>query len=158
MPQSYSDFDLRRASTEDAKACSKIVNDWIDATEWLPRHHSRDAIEDMIRSGIPLREFWVAGKPIQGYLSFNVEESQVMGLYTALRGTGVGKALMDRVREGRDWVQLWSHAANTKAHAFYEREGFAIVGERAAGIDGIPEIRMEWRRSSLASTLARKGF
>lgn len=53
---------------------------------------------------------------------------------------------MDSVKERRDWVQLWSHAANTKAHAFYEREGFAIVGERAAGIDGIPEIRMEWRR------------
>ena len=151
MPQSYGDFELRRASAEDAKACSKIVNDWIDGSGWLPRQHSREAIEDMIRSGIPLREFWVAGKPIQGYLSFNlsfnVEESQVMGLYTALPGTGVGKALMDRVREGRDWVQLWSHAANTKAHAFYEREGFAIVGERAAGIDGIPEVRMEWRRS-----------
>ena len=98
-------------------------------------------------SGIPLHEFWVAGKPIQGYLSFNVEESQVMGLYTALPRTSFGKALMDRVKEGRDWVQLWSHAANTKAHAFYKREGFAIVGERAAGIDGIPEIRMEWRRS-----------
>ena len=50
MPLSYSDFELRRASTEDAKACSKIVNDWIDGSVWLPRHHSREAIEDMIRA------------------------------------------------------------------------------------------------------------
>ena len=137
---------MRRASTEDAAACAAIVNNWIDATDWLPRGHTPEAIEEMIRAGIPLREFWVAGDPIQGYLSYNVEESQVMGLYAASPGDGVGKALMARVKDGRDWVQLWSHAANSRAHAFYRREGFVEVGQKDSGVDGIPEIRMEWRR------------
>jgi len=137
---------LRRATPDDAAACATIVNDWIDAKEWLPRHHSRDAIEEMIRAGIPMREFWVAGDPIRGYLSFNTEESQVMGIYTAQPGGGIGKVLMDRVKDGRDWIKLWSHTANTKAHAFYAREGFTIVGERPSGVDGIPEVRMEWHR------------
>lgn len=139
--------EIRRAHPIDAAACAAIVNNWIDAQAWLPRKHSRDAIEGMIKAGIPMREFWVAGDPIQGYLSFNTAEHQVMGLYTAHPGNGVGKALMDRVKGGRAWVQLWSHAANTKAHAFYRREGFTEVGRKKIGVDGIPEIRMEWRRS-----------
>ncbi|MEL6574006.1 MAG: GNAT family N-acetyltransferase [Pseudomonadota bacterium] len=137
---------MRRANPNDAPACAAIVNDWIDAKDWLPRQHSPQAIEEMIRAGIPMREFWVVGDPIQGYLSFNTEVNQIMGLYTALPGNGVGKALMERVKEGRDWLQLWSHAANAKAHAFYRREGFVEVGNKESGVDGIPEIRMEWHR------------
>ncbi len=139
-------IETRRANPNDAPACAAIVNDWIDAKDWLLRQHAPQAIEEMIRAGIPVREFWVVGDPIQGYLSFNTEESQIMGLYTARPGNGVGKALMDRVKEGRDWLQLWSHAPNTKAHAFYRREGFVEVGSKESGVDGIPEIRMEWHR------------
>lgn len=139
-------YDIRRANTDDAVACAAIVNDWIDSTEWLPRNYACEEIEDMIRSGIPSREFWVIGTPVQGYLSFNVEASQIMGLYTAQRGLGLGKALMDHVKEGRDFIQLWSHAANIKAHAFYGREGFTIVDRKDVGVDGIPEVRMEWLR------------
>ena len=139
-------FEIRRACSNDAAACAAIVNDWIDAMDWLPRQHSPQALEEMIRAGIPAREFWVAGDPIQGYLSFNKEVSQIMGLYTARPGHGVGKALMDQVKEGRDWLQLWSHAANTKAHAFYRREGFVEVGGKERGVDCIPETGMEWHK------------
>lgn len=138
--------EIRRASSNDAAPCAAIVNDWIDAKNWLPRQHSPQAIEEMIRAGISLREFWVAGDPIQGYLSLNTEERQIMGLYTARPGNGIGKALMNQVKNRRDWLQLWSHAANTKAHAFYRREGFVEVGRNENGVDGIPEIRMEWYR------------
>ena len=69
-----------------------------------------------------------------------------MGLYSAVPGSGVGRALMDHVKEGRDWIQLWSHAANTAAHRFYRREGFIEVEQNPKGADGIPEIRMEWAR------------
>ncbi|MEL6463802.1 MAG: GNAT family N-acetyltransferase [Pseudomonadota bacterium] len=137
---------IRSATDKDASACAVIVNDWIDAKEWLPRQHSRQAIEEMIRAGLPLREFWVAGDPVQGYLSFNTEENQIMGLYTAQPGSGIGKALIDRTKQGRVWLQLWSHAANTRAHVFYRREGFVETGRKESGVDGIPEIRMEWQR------------
>lgn len=139
-------INMRPANPDDAPACAAIVNDWIDAKDWLPRQHSPQTIEEMIRRGIPIRDFWVAGDPIQGYLSFNTQESQIMGLYTARPGNGIGKALMDRIKKGRDRIQLWSHAANTLAHAFYRREGFVAVGRKESGVDGIPEIRMEWHK------------
>ena len=69
-----------------------------------------------------------------------------MGLYTAQPGNGVGRALMNRVKHGRTWLILWSHAANLRAHDFYRREGFVEVGQKRDGADGIPEICMEWRR------------
>lgn len=137
---------IRRGEASDAPSCAAIVNAWIDTTDWIPRVHSKDAIEDMLRTGIPAREFWVASDPIAGYLSFNRDISQVMGLYSAVPGSGVGRALMDHVKEGRDWIQLWSHAANTAAHRFYRREGFIEVEQNPKGADGIPEIRMEWAR------------
>lgn len=137
-------IETRLADISDAPACAAIVNDWIDATDWLPRVHTRQAIAQMIATGIPMREVWVAGDPVAGYLSFHTEAAQIMGLYTARPGAGVGKALMDRVKTGRSWVQLYSHAANTRAHAFYRREGFVETGRKDTGADGIPEIRMEW--------------
>lgn len=137
-------LELRRADRADAAACAAIVNNWIDATCWLPRAHSREKIEEMIGAGIAMREFWVAGDPVVGYLSFKAEASQIMGLYTARPGSGIGKALMDRVKVGRTWLQLWSHTANARAHAFYRREGFIEVGRKSSGEDGIPEICMEW--------------
>ncbi len=138
---------LRLATPTDAPACAAIVNDWIDAKDWLPRLHSNAAIEEMIRTAIPMREVWIAGDPVQGYLSFDVEAGKIMGLYTRVPGRGVGKALVDHVKNGRTSVLLWSHAANTRAHAFYRREGFVETGRNESGGDGIPEIRMEWRRS-----------
>ena len=36
---------IREALSGDLKACADIVNDWIDATDWMPRLPSREVIE-----------------------------------------------------------------------------------------------------------------
>jgi putative acetyltransferase len=74
---------LRLAKSSDAPICAAIVNSWIDNTKWMPRIDSPDLITQMIKDGIPIREFWVIGDPVLGYLSFNVEAQQIMGLYGA---------------------------------------------------------------------------
>jgi putative acetyltransferase len=137
---------LRRATPADAAACADIVNDWIDGTPWMPRVHARAVIAQMIADGLPLREIFVAGDPVDGYLSFNPEASHVVALYTARPGFGIGKALMDRVKEGRDYLMLWTHEPNKAAQRFYVREGFAVVDRNSEGNDGLPELKMEWHR------------
>jgi len=92
-----------------------------------------------------MREFWVIGDPVAGYLSFDREKDLIAGLYTAHPGSGAGKALVDAAKAGRRFVQLWTHEANTRAHRFYHREGFKTVARNPKGDDGIPELRMEWR-------------
>lgn len=118
---------IRLAKPSDALTCAAIVNNWIDNTNWMPRIHPPEVITEMIEEGIPNREFWVIGDPVVGYLSFNVEAQQIMGLYVSQSGIGLGKALLERVKVGITYIKLWSHSANTSAHRFYVREGFQII-------------------------------
>ena len=139
---------LRLAHEADAAACADIVRGWLDSVPWMAEAQpSKEELTEILAKGIPEREFWVIGDPIAGYLSFNVEESLIGGLYTASPGSGAGKELLDRVRAGRDYVQLWTHEPNKAAHRFYHREGFETVERKPEGRgDGVPELRMEWRR------------
>ncbi len=129
----------------DASECAVIISRWIDATTWIPRRHSTEELTKMIEEGIPFREFWVLGDPIIAYLSYNRELSQIMGLYVDFPGVGLGKLLLDKVKKGKHFIQLWSHLANTSAHRFYSREGFSKMELNQSGQDGIPEIRFEWK-------------
>ncbi|MFC6636574.1 GNAT family N-acetyltransferase [Sulfitobacter sp. JBTF-M27] len=137
----------RLAEVSDAPACAAIVRGWLEQTPWMPGGGPDPAtLADAIAKGIPEREFWVSGDPVDGYLSLDRENNLIAGLYTAQPGSGSGKALIDAVKHGRDFVQLWTHEANVDAHRFYHREGFVTVQRCAEGRgDGIPELRMEWR-------------
>ncbi len=139
---------VRRAVPEDAAACARIVHGWVTHTQWMPDDVPTlpDFIE-MFQNGMPLREMWVSGDPVAAYLSLEAEVALVHGLYSAQPGAGHGKQLLDRVKTGRDRVQLWTHEPNVRAQAFYRREGFEVMERKAEGRgDGVPELRMEWRQ------------
>lgn len=137
----------RAAEVSDAAACAAIVCRWLGQTAWMPGGGPDLAeLTTMIAKGIPMREFWVIGEPVTGYLSLDPAKNMIAGLYTAQPGSGAGKALVDAAKAGRGYVQLWTHEANENAHRFYHREGFKTVERSAQGNgDGIPELRMEWR-------------
>ncbi|MEO0664909.1 MAG: GNAT family N-acetyltransferase [Pseudomonadota bacterium] len=137
----------RRATQADASACAAIVRGWLDGLDWMGAEQpSLETLTGLIEEGIPKRAFWVIGDPVSGYLSLNQGESLIAGLYTAQPGSGAGKALLDAAKEGRTYLQLWTHEPNTPAHRFYHREGFVTVERKAEGRgDGVPELRMEWR-------------
>jgi len=141
------DMMVRGGELKDAEKCAEIVSSWISNTEWMPRLYTQPELATMIKEAIPHREFWVSGDPVIGYLSFNVELSQVSALYTAIQGKGVGKALIDKIKERYHYINLWSHKANEKAHRFYHREGFRISRLKEKGGDGIPEMKFEWRQN-----------
>lgn len=138
--------EIRRATVQDAPACAGIVTDWIADKDWLIGGPTAEEVATALREGLPLREAYVIGAPVAGYISIEAEENHIWALYTAAPGQGLGKALMDRAKEGRDYLRLNSHAPNVRAHAFYAREGFFQVGDAWMGNDGVKEIRMEWHR------------
>ncbi|MEO0915809.1 MAG: GNAT family N-acetyltransferase, partial [Pseudomonadota bacterium] len=139
-------WPVRQAEVSDAAACARVVHGWVSATQWMPNRFSEAEFTEMIATAIPVREIYVAGEPVQGYLSLDPENSVIMGLYVEARGTGLGKSLVDAVKSGRDGLTLWTHTPNTRAHAFYEREGFRRTGQTRDGDDGHEEFEMEWRR------------
>ncbi|MEM7519624.1 MAG: GNAT family N-acetyltransferase [Pseudomonadota bacterium] len=138
--------DIRRARAEDAPACAAIVTRWIAGTRWLTQGPTQEQVSAALREGLPKREAYVIGDPVQGYLSMETEISHIWGFYVAKRGLGLGRLLMDHVKQGRDYLRLNSHAPNLRAHGFYRREGFQQVGDPWPGDDGVDEIRMEWHR------------
>ncbi|MEM6386468.1 MAG: GNAT family N-acetyltransferase [Pseudomonadota bacterium] len=139
-------WPVRRATVEDAAACAGIVCDWVAETDWIAERFSLAEMAALIAEAIPAREVYVAGDPVAGYLSFHPDKAMVAGLYAACRGDGVGQALLTHVKTDRNFVQLWTHAPNTRAHAFHAREGFEMTGDTRDGDDGHPEFRMAWRR------------
>lgn len=136
---------IRRATAQDGAACAAIVDAWIEKTDWMPRGIQLAELAGLLSEGLPKRDAFVVGHPITGYLSMDPSENHIWGLYVSETGKGFGKRLIEKAKEGRRHVQLNTHQANTRAHAFYAREGFVQVGEAWMGDDGIPEIRMEWQ-------------
>lgn len=138
--------EIRRAERRDVPGCAKVLNDWIDATEWMPRLHAPEAIEAMIDAAFDLREIWVAGDPVEAYVSFDVETAKVGGLYCARTGQGLGKTLLDKVRERRDYVWLTADEPNKKAQKFYAREGFVEVDRyMPEPPEMVRLVKLEWR-------------
>jgi putative acetyltransferase len=138
---------IRRADAQDGLACATIINAWIDTTPWMPRCATPEVIQTALTQGLPLREAYVIGDPVAGYISIDPRAAHIWGFYVATPGQGFGKALMDRAKQGRTYLKLNTHAANTKAHAFYRREGFIETRGPWLGDDGIEEITMVWRAS-----------
>lgn len=140
------DAPVRRAAEADIPAMARIIFDWETATYWVPDTYSLQESEDFIRTVMPDREIWVSGEPANGYLSFDPKALRIGMFYCSDRGKGVGKSLLDRVKNGRDFMWLTTQERNLEAQRFYKREGFVEAGPYAAGPpDQLPEVRMEWQ-------------
>jgi len=137
----------RRATRSDIQAMAGIVTDWEKATPWKSSPFTPQEIAGFIDSAFDEREIWVWGDPVVAYLAFNPATSHIGGLYARATGQGVGKALVDQVKQGRDFIWLNTHVPNLNAQRFYKREGFAAVSRHAGDpSDAVEEIRMEWHR------------
>ena len=130
-------------------ACAGILNDWIDATPWMRRVHPIEAVIGHYRDDVlALRRVWVAGDPVEGFLALDEAEDLVTALYLAApaRGRGLGRALLNRAKEGRSRLRLWTFAANEGARRFYAREGFrSIAASDGDNEEGLADILFEWR-------------
>lgn len=143
---------LRTAELADLPTCAAIINDYIDATEWLPRTISRDAVEALfVPSLLDQRTLFIAEEQgeILGYLSMNPQDGFVPALYLspAARGKGTGRLLLDAAKAAHpDGLELTVFERNTEALRFYAREGFAEDPSRRDDKtdEGIPTLWMRW--------------
>ena len=78
-------YTLRRATIDDSSLCALIVDDWIEKTVEMPRLFDKHKLTEMIRNVIPLREVWVIGQLINGYISYNPDLLQMPALYVNRR-------------------------------------------------------------------------
>ena len=142
---------IRSARTQDMAACANIVKDWIDATDWMPRLQSREALVQHYNT-VVFRErktFVVeANSQIVGFFALGADQT-VTALYVrdGFRGQGLGHLMLQRAgRECGDRLQLWVFQKNTSAVQFYQHEGFVTINSTDGDNDeGLPDYLLEWQ-------------
>ena len=136
---------VRPARPEDAPRMGAILSDWIDATPWMPRLHTRE--EDAAFCAALVPHARVSGDA-DGFIA--VDGANIPALYVAqaARRQGHGRALLDNAKAGADRLSLWTFAANREALAFYAAQGFVQTARTDGDNDeGLPDVRLEWRRA-----------
>ncbi len=134
----------------DVRAIGAILSGWVDETDWLPRIHTR--AEDQNHAADLVRRGWVIAArrcgEVVGFLARDGSEIHALYVARGRRGQGVGKALLEHAKQGRDHLGLWTFQANDAAQFFYRREGFHEVrrSNGAGNDEGLPDIRYEWSR------------
>jgi putative acetyltransferase len=141
---------IRLATAHDLPACAAIINDYIDATDWLPRIHTREELAGFFTPGLLGRRTVLVAEidgRVVGYMTMSAE-GLVPALYLSppARGRGIGAAMLERAKAlSPGKVELTVFEPNLQARHFYEREGFQEVpAERKVGEEGLPVLLMRW--------------
>jgi ribosomal protein S18 acetylase RimI-like enzyme len=135
---------IRRARPDEMSACAALyVRVLTETFTWMaPDRHSTDDFLGAARD----EEVYVAVDDdglIIGLAALYRPDSFLHSLYVDDRGRGVGRALLDHICRLADGpVSLKCQTANTRAQAFYLREGFRIAGYGADPPPGTAWVRM----------------
>ena len=120
------------------------AHDFISEQYWIGNY---EAVKKML----PQAEVYVYedNKIIQGFVG--VQDEYIEGIFVSgkMQSHGIGKALLDYIKNKKVRLQLNVYQKNGRAMSFYQREGFTIQSERLDEFTGEKEYVMEWNRSFL---------
>jgi len=142
---------LRDAWPTDAGKVGSILSDFVTATPWMPRLHSR--AEDIGFAGMMIDRGWVRvawdRTNVLGFCAREGEDVHALYVEAAMQRQGIGSALIADAQAAVPRLTLWTFEANVDAQAFYAALGFAEV-ERTDGAgndEQLPDIRLVWERA-----------
>ncbi len=84
------------------------------------------------------------GGEVVGFCALAGDKLKQLFVTPIYQGRGLGKALLDFVKQARPDGFTLSTAVNSRAWAFYEREGLVRIGEKAHARFGFPMYRYAW--------------
>lgn len=118
-------------------------HDFIDENYWI---ESQDIVRNKY---IPISKTYIYKEDdiIKGFISI-LNNNFIGGLFVAndSQGQGIGKALIDAVKNELNRLTLNVFKENVRALKFYKREGFEIVSESIDSATLKEEILMKWIR------------
>ena len=85
-------------------------------------------------------------KMIQGFVGLSNEYIEGIFVSNEMQSCGIGKLLLDYIKNKKVRLQLSVYQKNSRAMSFYQREGFTIQSERLNEFTGEKEYVMEWNR------------
>lgn len=103
---------------------------------------------DMVCELLPQAEVYVYEKNVQlsGFIGMNGEYIAGIFVRQSARSQGVGRQLIDHVKDRKERLTLQVYEKNKRAVHFYQREGFRVVSRDVDEDTGEAEYVMEWKK------------
>lgn len=128
---------------------NKVVDIWLktnlEAHDFIPGQYWTSNYE-AVKKMLPQAEVYVYedNKIIQGFVG--VRDEYIEGIFVSgkMQSHGIGKALLDYIKDKKARLQLNVYQKNVRAMSFYQREGFTIQSEGLDDFTGEKEYVMEW--------------
>lgn len=132
---------------------NKVVDIWLktnlEAHDFIPGQYWTSNYE-AVKKMLPQAEVYVYedNKIIQGFVG--VRDEYIEGIFVSgkIQSHGIGKALLDYIKDKKARLQLNVYQKNVRAMSFYQREGFTIQSEGLDEFTGEKEYVMEWNSSN----------
>ena len=101
---------------------------------------------EFVKELLPQAEVYVYedDKMIQGFIGINDEYIEGIFVSDEMQSRGIGKILLDYIKDKKDRLQLKVYQKNVRAMSFYQREGFTIQSEGMDEFTGEKEYVMNW--------------
>ena len=101
---------------------------------------------EFVKELLPQAEVYVYedDKMIQGFIGINDEYIEGIFVSDEMQSRGIGKMLLDYIKDKKDRLQLKVYQKNVRAMSFYQREGFTIQSEEMDEFTGEKEYVMNW--------------
>ena len=130
---------------------SKVAEIWLETNlkthYFIPAQYWENNF-DLVKEMLSQAEVYVYenGQKIQGFIGLNGEYIEGIFVPTEMQSKGVGKLLMDFIKERKEKLFLNVYRKNARAIHFYHREGFDIQCESLDKNTGEKEYTMIWQQ------------
>ncbi len=106
---------------------------------------------EFVKEMLPQAEVYVYedDKMIQGFIGINDEYIEGIFVSDEMQSRGIGKILLDYIKDKKDRLQLKVYQKNVRAMSFYQREGFTIQSEGMDEFTREKEYVMNWESSGI---------
>ena len=106
---------------------------------------------EFVKEMLPQAEVYVYedDKMIQGFIGINDEYIEGIFVSDEMQSRGIGKILLDYIKDKKARLQLNVYQKNVRAMSFYQREGITIQSEEMDEFTGEKEYVMNWESSGI---------
>ena len=128
---------------------NRVADIWLKtnlkAHYFIPEQYWTNNYE-VVKEMLPQAEVYVYedDKMIQGFVGLSNEYIEGIFVSDEMQSHGIGKILLDYMKDKKVRLQLNVYQKNVRAMSFYQREGFTIQSERMDEFTGETEYVMNW--------------
>lgn len=132
----------------------RVIHIWLESSilahRFIPAMYWIGKQEDMRNVYLPASHTYVFEDEntglVQGFVSMTGSYLAALFVIPESQGTGIGKALLEHVKERHPEITLNVYAKNEPSVLFYEKQGFRLIKKQTEEGTGEEEFVMKWYR------------